>query len=208
MAVKTPENLRDLIELNLAGRPDQTFIYWRDEEVSYRALDERANRVASGLRALGVGKGDVVSVFLPNCPEFLYTWFGITKLGAVFGPVNAMFKGDEVRHVLSDSGAVVAVTSRMLLDTIDAVRAGCPELRQVICLEGEAPGVMAFEELMKHPPEFEPVALARDDLAAIVYTSGTTGRPKGAMLSHFNYVWPPWRRWTSCPFSRARTAWG
>ena len=112
MAVKTPENLRDLIELNLAERPDQTFIYWRDEEVSYRALDERANRVANGLRALGVGKGDVVSVYLPNCPEFLYTWFGITKLGAVFGPVNAMFKGDEVRHVLSDSGAVVAVTSR------------------------------------------------------------------------------------------------
>ena len=189
MAVKTPENLRDLIELNLAERPDQTFIYWRDEEVSYRALDERANRVASGLRALGVGKGDVVSVYLPNCPEFLYTWFGITKLGAVFGPVNAMFKGDEVRHVLSDSGAVVAVTSKMLLDTISAVRAGCPDLRHVICLEGEAPGVMAFAKLMEHPPELEPVALARNDLAAIVYTSGTTGRPKGAMLSHFNYVW-------------------
>ena len=85
MAVKTPENLRDLIELNLAERPDQTFVYWRDEEVSYRALDERANRVASGLRALGVGKGDVVSVYLPNCPEFLYTWFGITKLGAMSG---------------------------------------------------------------------------------------------------------------------------
>jgi long-chain acyl-CoA synthetase len=94
-----------------------------------------------------------------------------------------------VRHVLSDSGAVVAVTSQMLLETINAVREGCPDLRQVICLEGEASGVMAFEELIEHPPELEPVALARDDLAAIVYTSGTTGRPKGAMLSHFNYVW-------------------
>ena len=189
MALKTPENLRELLELNLTERPDQTFIYWRDEEVSYRELDERANRVANGLRALGVGKGDVVSVYLPNCPEFLYTWFGINKLGAVFGPVNAMFKGDEVRHVLSDSGAVVAVTSRALIDTINAVREECPALRQVVCLEGEAPGAMSFGELMDRPSTLEPVPLARDDLAAIVYTSGTTGRPKGAMLSHFNYVW-------------------
>lgn len=189
MAVTTPENLRELIELHLADRPDQTFIYWRDEEISYRTLNEGANRVANGLRALGVGKGDVVSVYLPNCPEFFYTWFGIVKLGAVFGPVNAMFKGDEVRHVLSDSGAVMAVTSQALLDTIKAARGECPALREVICLEGQAPGAMAFEELMEQPPELEPVALARDDLTAIVYTSGTTGRPKGAMLSHFNYVW-------------------
>lgn len=189
MAVTTPENLRELIELHLADRPDQTFIYWRDEEISYRTLNEGANRVANGLRALGVGKGDVVSVYLPNCPEFFYTWFGIVKLGAVFGPVNAMFKGDEVRHVLSDSGAVVAVTSQALLDTIKAARGECPALREVICLEGQAPGAMAFQELMEQPPELEPVALARDDLTAIVYTSGTTGRPKGAMLSHFNYVW-------------------
>ncbi len=189
MAVTTPDNLRELIELHLADRPDQTFIYWRDEEISYRTLNERANRVANGLRALGVGKGDVVSVYLPNCPEFLYTWFGIVKLGAVFGPVNSMFKGEEVRHVLSDSGAVAAVTSQALLDTITAAREECPALREVICLEGQAPGAMAFEELMERPPELEPVALARDDLTAIVYTSGTTGRPKGAMLSHFNYVW-------------------
>jgi long-chain acyl-CoA synthetase len=189
MAVRIPENLRDLIELNLAERPDQTFIYWRDEEVSYRTLDERANRAASGLRALGVGQGDVVSVYLPNCPEFIYTWFGIIKLGAVFGPVNAMFKGDEVGHVLRDSGAMVAVTSRALLETINAVREGCPDLRSVICLEGDAPGTVTFEGLMGHPPTLESVPLARDDLAAIVYTSGTTGRPKGAMLSHFNYVW-------------------
>jgi long-chain acyl-CoA synthetase len=189
MAVTTPENLRELIDLHLTDRSDQTFIYWRDEEISYRTLNERANRVANGLRALGVGKGDVVSVYLPNCPEFLYTWFGIVKLGAVFGPVNAMFKGDEVSHVLSDSGAVVAVASQALLDTINAARGECPALREVICLEGQAPGAKAFEELMEHPPELEPVALARDDLAAIVYTSGTTGRPKGAMLSHFNYVW-------------------
>jgi long-chain acyl-CoA synthetase len=145
--------------------------------------------VANGLRALGVGKGDVVSVYLPNCPQFFYTWFGIVKLGAVFGPVNAMFKGDEVRHVISDSGAVVAVTSRALLDTINAAREGCPALREVICLEGQAPGAKAFDDLLDHPPEVEPVSLARDDLAAIVYTSGTTGRPKGAMLSQFNYVW-------------------
>jgi long-chain acyl-CoA synthetase len=189
MALRIPESLRDLIELNLEERPDQTFIFWRDEEISFRTLNERANRVANGLRALGVGKRDVVSVYLPNCPEFLYTWFGITKLGAVFGPVNAMFKGDEVRHVLSDSGAVVAVTSHALLDTINAVREGCPALRSVVCLEGEAPGAMAFDDLMKDPPDLERVPLARDDLAAIVYTSGTTGRPKGAMLSHFNYVW-------------------
>jgi long-chain acyl-CoA synthetase len=189
MAMTTPENLRDFIELPLRQRRDQTFIYWRNEEISYRALDERANRVANGLRALGVGKGDVVSIYLPNCPEFFYTWFGVIKLGAVFGPVNATFKSEEVHHVLNDSRAVVAVTNEALADTINTVRHECRNLREVVCLEGETRGAQAFSDLLQHPSECEPVQLNRSDLAAIVYTSGTTGRPKGAMLSQFNYVW-------------------
>jgi long-chain acyl-CoA synthetase len=189
VAVKVPENLRELIELYQEERADETCIFWGDEEVTNRQLNERVNRVANGLKSLGVGKGDVVSVYLPNCPEYFYVWFGILKLGAVFGPVNAMFKGDEIRHVLSDSGAVVAITSRLTLDTINAVRDDCPALREVICLEGEGPGAIPYASLLEHSDELEPVEIARDDLAAILYTSGTTGKPKGAMLSHWNCVW-------------------
>ena len=189
MAVKVPENLRELIELYQEERADQTCIFWRDEEITYRQLNERVNRVANGLKALGVKKGDVVSVYLPNCPDYYYVWFGILKLGAVFGPINAMFKGDEVRHVLSDSGAVALITAEALLDTINAIRGQCPALRDVICLEGERAGATAYAKLMEHSAELAPVEIARDDLAAIVYTSGTTGKPKGAMLSHWNTVW-------------------
>ncbi len=188
MAVKVPENLRELIELHQEERADETCVFWCDEEITYRQLNERVNRVANGLKELGVKKGDVVSVYLPNCPDYYYVWFGIVKLGAVFGPINAMFKGDEVRHVLSDSGAVALITTEALLDTINAIRGDCPALREVICLEGERPGATAYARLMEHSPELAPVEIARDDLAAIVYTSGTTGRPKGAMMTHWNQI--------------------
>ena len=187
--MRVPENLRQLVELYQEEQAEKTCVFWRDEEITYRQLNERTNRVANGLKALGIKKGDVVSVYLPNCPDYFYVWFGIAKLGAVFGPINALFKGDEVRHVLSDSGAVAVVTSEVLLDTIRAARGSCPALQHIICLEGEAEGASAYTDLLQYPSELEAVDIARNDLAAIVYTSGTTGKPKGAMLSHWNYVW-------------------
>ena len=187
--MRVPENLRELVELYQEEEAETTCVFWRDEEITYRQLNERTNRVANGLKALGVKKGDVVSVYLPNCPDYFYVWFGITKLGAVFGPINALFKGDEVRHVLSDSGAVAVITSEALLDTIRAARGSCPALQHIICLEGEAEDASAYSDLLQNSSELEAVEIARNDLAAIVYTSGTTGKPKGAMLSHWNYVW-------------------
>ncbi len=187
--MSVPTNMRELIELYQDERADQPCVLWRDEEITYRQLNERINRVANGLKAMGIKKGDVVSVYLPNCPDYFYVWFGILKLGAVFGPINALFKGDEVRHVLSDSGAVAVATSQTLIDTINAAKPSCPALQHVICLEGAAGGASAYADLLKQPAELAPVEIARDDLAAIVYTSGTTGKPKGAMLSHWNYVW-------------------
>jgi long-chain acyl-CoA synthetase len=184
-----PNNLRELVEMYQEERAGQTCIFWKDEEVTYQQLNRRANRFANGLKQLGVKKGDVVSVYLPNSPEYYYVWFGIIKLGAVFGPINALFKGDEVRHVMSDSGAVAAVTSDPLLPTISNARAGCPALQHIICMEGERPGALAFESLMEHSEELEPVEIDRHDLAAIVYTSGTTGKPKGAMITHWNTIW-------------------
>ena len=118
--------MRELVELYQEERADHPCILWRDEEITYRQLNERINRVANGLKAMGIKKGDVVSVYLPNCPDYFYVWFGILKLGAVFGPINALFKGDEVRHVLSDSGAVAVITSEILIDTINAARGRLP----------------------------------------------------------------------------------
>jgi long-chain acyl-CoA synthetase len=187
-ALSFPSNVRELVELSLEDRGDQPCILWRDSEVTYRELNDRVNRVANGLKSIGVKQGDVVSVYLPNCPDYYYAWFGIIKLGAVFGPINALFKGDEVRHVLSDSGAVAVITSAVMVDTIKAAKPSCPALQHVICLEGTTNGASAFADLFKHSAELAPVDVARDDLAEIVYTSGTTGRPKGAMLTHWNCI--------------------
>ena len=188
MSTDLPGNIRELVELH-ADVDDKPCVLWGDEQITFRQLNDRANSVANGLKALGIGKGDVVSVYLPNCPDYYYVWFGIIKIGAVFGPINALFKGDEVRHVLSDSGAVAIVISDAMLGTIDAVRGQCPALRHVICLEGERPGAMAYAGLLENSSQLAPVDIQPSDLAAIVYTSGTTGKPKGAMLSHWNYVW-------------------
>ncbi len=183
-----PTTVRELVELSLEERANQPCVMWRDEEITYRELNERINRVANGLKSIGVKKGDVVSVYLPNCPDYYYVWFGILKLGAVFGPINALFKGDEVRHVLSDSGAVAVVTSETMVDTINAAKPLCPSLKHVFCLESATGGASAYADLVKHSAELTPVDIAGDDLASIVYTSGTTGRPKGAMLTHWNCV--------------------
>ncbi len=153
---------------------------------TYRELDGEIQRVALGLRGLGVGKGDRVGIWAPNRAEWVFTQYATARIGAILVNINPAYRMHELEYVLNQAGirTLVAVPSFKTSDyaaMIEQVRPRCAELRDVLLI-----GTPSFEELPAG--EFEDVPLAADDPINIQYTSGTTGFPKGATLSHHNIL--------------------
>ena len=190
-------NLRKALEQKVSVHPDKTFLIYEDEEerahsYTYQQFDGMVNRTANGLLRLGIRKGDKVNLHLTNCPEFLFFWFAIGKIGAVMVPTNPLSPADELRYPVDHSESVVSVTQPDLLATVQAVRESCPSLRCVILIGGEqAPdGVVAFETFLEGESDhLVPISVDPEDEAAILYTSGTTSRPKGVLVTHANYIY-------------------
>lgn len=159
----------------------------------YRSADlfERSRRVAGGLRRLGVAPGDRVVVLMANCPEVAITYNALWRAGAVVTPVVFLVTATELRHILTDSGALAVVTTTELSSTVTAAAAGAPQLRAMIVVGEPGPPppehvrLVGYPELEAADPT-EIVPRADGDLAALMYTGGTTGRAKGVMLSHRN----------------------
>jgi long-chain acyl-CoA synthetase len=107
-------------------------IRFENRVYTYQELDEEANRVAGGLASLGIGKGDRVAMMLPNIPEFVFSFFGIQKLGAIAVPFNTMYKGREISFILRDSGAKAIICLSNFSNLIQEIQSDCPELRHVI----------------------------------------------------------------------------
>ncbi len=167
--------------------PDKPAIIFEGREYTYRQFDEDVNRLANALRALGVERGDRVALFLPNIPAFPVSYFAVQKLGGIVVSINVMFKTDEVRHIVSDSGAKVIITTEAQRQFVPADE--LRTLEHVVIAEGEAGNDLAFDELIaRGDSRFRATDMERDEPAAILYTGGTTGFPKGATLSHSNLI--------------------
>ena len=152
---------------------------------SFSELDSMSNAVANGLVGAGVEPGDRVTLYGPNCWEWLVAYYAIAKSGAVVNPISSMFTVDEVRYVVADSGArVVVAASDKGIPVLDLI--GTANLSSVVLWGDDVPeGATSFATWIDDAPrDFEPVKRGRGDLAAVCYTSGTTGHPKGAMQSH------------------------
>lgn len=179
----------ELIEKWAGDRPDKVYLYYADREISYKQLFDRVNSVAAFLKSLGIQKGDRVGLFLRNCPEFLYSWFGLNKIGAVMVPINTGLKRDETAYILSNSGCrgVIAESENIETVIIPAVEKS-PSV-EWIAGKGELAkeGILPFGRFLEDKTYLETVRWPEDDMAAILYTSGTTGAPKGVMCPHRYY---------------------
>jgi crotonobetaine/carnitine-CoA ligase len=181
-----PEVLRARAELT----PDTPFLTVDGERRTYAQALAAAEQTAAALASLGVSSGDKVATFLPNCTEILDLWFGSSLLGAVFVPVNIGLKGEGLRYIVEHSEAEFIAADAALLETLDpAIPVGSGPRHRFVRGAGEPPdGYGSLEELLRadHPaatlPDVRP-----EDLASILYTSGTTGLPKGAMNCHNSY---------------------
>ncbi len=182
--------MREFVEGKVAKNPGKTLLYFQEQEITYGDFNANINRVANGLVRLGVKKGDKVGLMLPNCPEFLYSWFGLNKIGAVMVPINTAFKGPETKYVLNHSEANTLIVDSLLWEVIRGIRGECAYLERVVCLgEQSAHDCISFAELCRGAsPDLPEVPVAADDIASIIYTSGTTGSPKGVIQTQRSYI--------------------
>jgi len=173
--------------------PDHTYIMAGEDRYSYGRVNELANSYATGLRRLGIGRGDTVAVLMESCPEFVFTAFGANKLGAIWVPTNIDYKGEWLHQALEDSRARVLVVDAALLPRVADLGGGMPFEKVVVRgSSGEVNlGVPLIDirEFSDLPPtEPDQQGLSYGDTAAVLWTSGTTGRAKGVMQSHNAWI--------------------
>jgi long-chain acyl-CoA synthetase len=191
MTSQADHNLAVLAEAAFRRLGDYESLVFEGRTYRSGELFDRACRASSGLVKLGVSPGERVVVLMANCPEVGIAYSAIWRAGAVVTPVVFLISPAELQHILADSGAVAVVTTPELLATATAAAAGAPQLRHIIVVGGvpdSLPGHVRgtdFGEL-ESAPAAGIVGIGDDDLAALMYTGGTTGRVKGVMLSHRN----------------------
>jgi len=172
-----------------AGRGEHTAVLFEDQRLTYNQLLTQANKFASALRGLGVNEGDRIILRTPNIPPALVANFAILKLGAVCTPTSPLFSRTEIAHVANDSEAVAIVISAALLGEVEAARDSFQTIKHIIVVGGDAAelkakGFLAYGELLQSgAATLDPVLRKREDVGLLLYTSGTTGRPKGTV--HF-----------------------
>jgi acyl-CoA synthetase (AMP-forming)/AMP-acid ligase II len=179
-------NLHDLFAIPRRRTPEQKTLQFRDGDevktLSYAELFAEADRLAAGLAALGVRKGDRVAFFLGNRPEFVTAYLAVIRLGAVMVPINLAYRRREIVHMLADAGPRLLLTEKAQRPILDEL-----EESERRCLER----IVLAEELAGwrcEPGGFALPQVEEDDLAMLLYTSGTTGRSKGAMITHGNVL--------------------
>ncbi|MEW5785902.1 MAG: long-chain fatty acid--CoA ligase [Bacillota bacterium] len=184
-------SLYDYMKKTTTQYPDLVALVFFGNEITYREMQENIDRIAGALADMGVQKGDRVALMLPNCPQYVYTYYACMKLGAVVVQMNPLYTPKEVEFILNDSGAQIFFGVDAVFASFHAVRDQVPVERVIVArmlwteVEGEN---LWFEDLLQQYSPDSPRAEIdpKEDIAVFQYTGGTTGFPKAVMLTHFN----------------------
>ncbi|MGH7476500.1 MAG: class I adenylate-forming enzyme family protein [Longimicrobiales bacterium] len=193
-------SVAQLLEVQAAEHPERAFLVFRDRKLTYAQVDARASALAAALHELGIERGDRIAIALPNWPEFVITLFAAAKLGATIVPLNPRYTMPELQYMLRHSEAAVVVSAEVLngvdyLALFEGLLTSLPELQYLITV-GNADlwyddRIYQFEDLISSGESRALPATELDaetDVFAILYTSGTMGKPKGVALTHSNLI--------------------
>jgi len=182
-------NLATILRESAKTAPDKPLMHFAEHTFTYAQVDDISGRVATSLLASGLRPGDRVAVQLPNVPQFLFAYFALMKAGLVMVPLNPLLKAPEVAYHLRDSGSSVLITFALFADEALKGVEQVPGVRTyVVTLPGDdtrPEGTASFDELYLADDTRDIAPMNADDTAVLLYTSGTTGKPKGAELTHF-----------------------
>ena len=200
-------SLGEFLEEAVSRNPDKVFLRIAGQAITYRQFYSRVRQAAEIFRGLGIDRGDRVCLFLPNVPEFHYCWFGLSLLGAISVPVNVAYRRDEAGYIFDNAGASAVVAHHSLLDVAEAAAQISPSVKHKLlvttALESEAGqaqdrdtaagapanGWLDFGATLTAAGELVDLpSVAPEEISMLVYTSGTTGNPKGVQVTHLMYV--------------------
>jgi len=187
-----PQVLGDLLAERVKSNANKIFLRFKEEQITYLELDRFSNRCANAFLDLGVAKGDKVSIMLPNCPDFIYIWFGLAKIGAVEVPVNTNYKGEFLRHIIDQSDSRILLIDSQYMDHLKTIEHDLKKLEKVIVL-GDLEShkrhkiripIISYDVFFNRSEDPVDIKVHPWDPISIIYTSGTTGLSKGALGPH------------------------
>ncbi|TFG29960.1 MAG: ATP-dependent acyl-CoA ligase [Promethearchaeota archaeon] len=179
-----------ILEENAKLMGDKTFLIYEDNEISYKQLNLTVNKIANGFLNLGIKNGDKVAIMMENCLEFIYTWFALSKIGAIEVPINFFHKGEVLKYLINYSDAEILVLSGAYIRQIKKIENDLTNIKLAL-IDPLSPeprlkkfAIEPYNSLLNNPATPPEINVKYNDLMAILFTSGTTGISKGVMLTH------------------------
>ena len=185
------KSLGEFLEIVTSANPQKVFVEIAGSHVTYAELMRRCRQAATMFRRMGIGHGDRVCIFLPNVPEVLYTWFGLALIGGITVTINTAYRRDEMAFILNNAEATALVAHDSLIDVATQAADLAPGVqhRLIVGADSAPGGWQSYAQLLADSPELTDLpAVSPTDIAMLQYTSGTTGNPKGVMVTHQMYV--------------------
>ncbi len=180
------QNLRDMLEYTCSRYPDRTSLIYNEKNISYAELDRAVNAFGNRLKMLGIAKGDKVALMLPNIPEFIISYFALLKLGAVAVTIHTLSTSHELLYLLDNCDAKAFITIPSSAKRFEEIREKLPQCEHLIITEDSHETLSILGSMEMNAFELDITEITGDDPAVMIYTSGLTGKPLGAVLTHRN----------------------